>query len=172
MDIKVWRQFLNEGKREVLNEENELLKAQDACKAAMFKIKPLIEKLYKKAEELGYIYSFHINIEPYNNGYMLKYDTKPNYRKIDELDKNRANSIYIILVSAFSIHLQPDTFFEDKLAEKKGYARLEGNVFQVAKDYKSVDYKINSKSDIKPAADKFVKENEQAIKLATSMLEV
>jgi len=174
MNINVWRKFLNEGKRTTLNEENELLKAQDACKAAMFKIKPLVEKFYKKAEDLGLIDSYTLKLEPYNNGYMLKYSTKPNYRAIDELGKNRGNSIYIILVSSSSITLQPDTFFEDKLEKAYGEgtsAFIVGNVFQIAKDYKSVNYKISSKNDIKIMTEKFVKENEQAIKLATNMLD-
>jgi hypothetical protein len=174
MDIKVWRRFLNEGKREVLNEENELLKAQDACKAAMFKIKPSLDKFYKKAENLGYIDSYTVKIEPYNNGFMLKYSTKPNYRAMDGLDKTRAGSLYIMLASSSSIVLQPDSFFEDKLGQAYGentYAFLNGNIFQVTKDYKSVNYKISNKNDIKTMAEKFVKENEQAIKLATNMLD-
>lgn len=175
MDIKVWRKFLNEGKREVLNEENELLKAQDACKAAMFKIKPMLEKFYKKAEQLGLIDSYTLKLEPYNNGYMLKYDTRPNYRALGEYDKNRQNALYNILASSSSVTLQPDTFFEDKLAKAYGEgtsAFIVGNVFQVTKEYKSVNYKIMSKNDIKTMTEKFVKENEQAIKLATNMLDL
>ena len=77
-------------------------------------------------------------------------------------------------MSSSSITFQPDSFFEDKLGKAYGEgisAFMTGNIFQVTKDYKSVNYKILSKNDIKTMSEKFVKENEQAIKLATNMLD-
>jgi len=165
------RQIIREQIKRVLKEENEIFKAQEACKSVIFRIKPLLEKALKLANEKGYLDSYKIRPEPFNNGYMLKYEVKINFRNSEVLYK-KDRKLFNILDSNTSIYLQPNSFFQDYLETGSGNSQLEGNVFSTGGKYEAVRYPIKNKLDIKPAIEMFFKRNEQSLKILLSFLEM
>lgn len=135
---------------EELNEGAEELKAYDAIKAAMFKIQKALEPVLKKADEIGIIKRYKIDIKPYNGGLQLSTGININWnREIAEQ--------YAELTTIFSnmtyINIHPATFFQDRISEGKPseitYRTIALNEYD--SEYNRKD--IRNKADIKKAID-------------------
>ena len=146
-------EYINESK---LNEGAEELKAYDAIKAAMFKIKKPLEAMLKKALDAGLIKSYKVNIKPYNNGLELQTNVKPSWNE-EIMKKYEGDGILNAMSNMYDVYIHPSSFFQSDLDENKT-ARLEGRTFKLERqDDEYVRFDIKSKADIKKAVDEFTK---------------
>jgi hypothetical protein len=145
-----------------LNEANEVIKAQGACKAAIFQIQKDVDKFYKSLLDKDLIKSYVSRVKPYNAGYELTIDAKVDYSKAKDHDNKALIEFVFNLVSNNnSISIQPNTFFESDLADGLGAAQLEGtslSIFDPKSNYsnKYPIYGIYNKKEIDKAAKFFV----------------
>lgn len=154
-----------------INESNETIKAQGACKNAMFILQKDINNLLKRMSDVGVLANYSTKVEIYNSGYQLSIKTTMN-RMQDDKSPVSEFSEYFIAVNHY-IFLQPGTFFEDYLEEGKG-AYIEGKIIQLDKGASDVypRYDIKSKADIDTSVKDFVKAVQDKIAQAYSRLEV
>lgn len=144
--------------RKILKEENELLKAQSQCKAALFQVKKALDPIIQNAIQIGLLKSGSSRIRPYNDGFELIIDKDENWdvytKEMDSRVKNMAR------ILGQRIYIQPGTFFEDHLGSG---SRIEGRVFDAQEAYKSFREDISNKAQIAPACKKFVEINLKAL---------
>lgn len=145
--------FLRES--EELNEGAEELKAYDAIKAAMFKIKKALEPVLKKADEIGIIKRYKIDIKPYNGGLQLSTGININWNR--EIAEEYAKLLTIFSNMTY-INIHPATFFQDRIIEGKPseitYRTIALNEYDSEYDKKE----IRNKNDIKKAVDEITSE--------------
>lgn len=153
--MRTKKQFLENMIRKIIKEENELLKAQSQCKAAIFQIKKRIDPLLQRWVEEGFFTMAQSKVEAYNNGYQLKINRNENWGKIGDATNEEKNVFRIV---DQTIYLQPGTFFDEYFQEKKG-AYLEGAEYSTVENYKSVRYPIQQRQDIATACKRFVISN-------------
>ena len=137
-----------------INEDNEAIKAQGACKNAMFILQKDINNLLKRLSDMGTLASYSTKVEIYNTGYQLKIVTNLSKDLRDKKERTPAEDFAASFAWANSyIWLQPGSFFEDYLQEGKG-AYLEGKGLEIDKKTSFPRYDIKAKADI----DKVVKD--------------
>jgi len=142
----------------LLKEENELLKAQDECKATLFKVKKLIDPIFKKWEKLDFVEKIKTQIKPWNQLYI---ENKMSYSR--GLDNLNAELIMNFLSNNTRIYIQPETFFQENIDAGKN-PKIEGSLFSI-KDYSSFAYVIKTKGDIKSASKKYIDDNIKIINI-------
>jgi len=135
-----------------INESNETIKAQGACKNAMFILQKDMNNLLKRMSDVGAMQNYSTKIEIYNTGYQLTMNTTIN-RDFFKTESKLSKFIETFLSTNRYIFLQPGSFFEEYL-EKGSGAYIEGRFLQMESSPEYPRYDITSKSDI----DKFVKE--------------
>ena len=144
--VKLFEQFINEANEEIL--------AQGACKNAIFMAQKSVDALLKKMESAGLISKAKTKVEVYNRGYELISKYEYDWRKTAELGDDAAS---MIMTLQSSIWLQPGTFFERKFEE--GSAKIEGRAFKTSLSMSYEDhypnYIVKSKADIKKVQKEF-----------------
>jgi hypothetical protein len=155
-----------------LNEENETIKAQGACKNAMFILQKDINNLLKRMTDMGILSNYNTKVEIYNTGYQLKINTTLVHKYVKDMTPAEDFASSFAWANSY-IWLQPGSFFESYLEEGKG-AYMEGKGLQLGKDTKDTypKYDIKSKSDIDKYAKEFVKTVQSQIAEAYSKLEL
>lgn len=144
---------------EFLNESNELIKAQGACKNAIFQIQKDVDKFYGNLLKEGYLRGYSSKVKPYNSGYELNINAIQDYKGGKPTEKEEF--IYSFVSANTSLYLQPDTWFEENLLDKTE-AKIKGNSLVTPtnqKNYKDKypEYHITSKQDINGATKAFIK---------------
>lgn len=146
------------GYDEFLNESNEVIKAQGACKSAIFQVQKEVDKLFNSLLKDGLIQSYSSRVKPWNQGYEIRIDAHVDYKKVTKENADLMDLVYK-LTGNTSVSLQPSTWFETDLEEGKT-ARLEGTTLEyngLAKyNDKYPRFDVKSKSDIDKAAKQFV----------------
>lgn len=154
-----------------LNEENEELKAMDAIKGVMFKLKKEFEPVLKEMKNKQLIKDYKQKIKPYNSGFKLDFNmntkSSRNLRDIEEQNEE----LIKLLWSLHSVYLYPETFFQEHL-DKGESAKFEGKGFpEYHNDHEgfklldnSIFKNIKDKKDIKKAVEAYYKENVKRIK--------
>ena len=139
--IKLFEQFINEANEEIL--------AQGACKNAIFMAQKHVDGLLKKLSSANMVTSAKSKVEVYNRGYELRIDVKYDWKKTSEFPENVQNMIMIL---QSSIWIQPESFFESNLVDN-GSARIEARAFKTSLDMPYKEhypiYVVKSKADIK-----------------------
>lgn len=145
--LKLFEQFINEA--------NEIIKAQEVCKDAIFMAKRQIDEFYNFVQKENMLknFTFSSKIEPYNNGYQLAYKTKWDWASFREPESYPlAKKIGMIIDANGYVYLQPVSFFESNLQES-GKSHIEGKTFIIEKDqpYEITypKYLITKKDDLK-----------------------
>ena len=144
---------------EFLNESNELIKAQGACKNVIFQIQKDVDKFFENLLKEGYLRSYSSKVKPYNAGYQLTIDVKQDYKGGKPTEKEEF--IYSFISANDSLYLQPDSWFEENLLDKTG-TKISGKGLLTPmnqKNYKDKfpEYPITSKRDIDGATKAFIK---------------
>ena len=157
-----------------INESNETIKAQGACKNAMFILQKDINNLLKRMSDIGILANYSTKIEIYNSGYELKITTSVNrdYAKND--DKSPVSEFALSFINMNSyIFLQPGSFFGDYLEQNKG-AYIEGKILQLDKNTSGVypRYDIKAKADIDKVAKDFIETVRKQVAEVYKKLEV
>jgi len=137
-----------------LLEANELLKAQDAVKGTLFKIKKDLDSVLDEFVKIGVLDKYKTVISPFNSGFMLEISKSFNR----DFQKDRANDkIVDPLFSVTNIFLQPSSFFQSDLDGGKETAYIEGSTLDIRGIDKMTypEYAIKSKIDIKTATTEF-----------------
>ena len=139
--VKLFEQFINEANEEIL--------AQGACKNAIFMAQKSVDGLLKKLTSAGMVTSAKSKVEVYNRGYELRIDVKYDWKKTLELPEDAQNMIMTLQTSPW---IQPESFFESKLVDD-GSARIEAKAFKTSLDMPYEEqypkYVVKSKADIK-----------------------
>jgi len=149
------RQIIKEEIKTVIQEGAEELKAYDAIKGAMFKIKKALEPVLDKAKAANIIKQYKINIRPYNGGLELQTNIKPNFER-DVIEKNSEFSH--ILSNLYGIYIQPKTFFQSDIDDGLN-PWIEYKSFKIDKNDKEFGKKIVPRKDnIKKVIDEIMKE--------------
>lgn len=150
----------------MLNEENELLKAQDASKGSMFLAKKAIDPILAKLKKGNLIKSFKTTVSPYNSGYELKIKLKVNYDSFfaREKDSETEKLGQILFSMGSSLYIYPGSFFQEYL-DDGDQAYIEGRFIQMSKDTNNLypKYPIKKKADIKNAYNQYNKSIEAQI---------
>lgn len=140
-----------------LNEANEEIKAQDACKTGIFSAQREIDKLYKDLLAKGWLSSYKSKVKTWNQGYMIEIDAKQNIKFFFNKEQEKLYNIVNELCHGNDVYLQPGVFFESHF--QKGYAKIEAHLLEykldnnyfkgshgVEKTY--IDYPVKTKADI------------------------
>ena len=154
-----------------INESNEIIKAQEQCKVAMFKLQKPIEKFLQKAVEHEIIESYKTKVNPFNQGYELKITTKTNretWRAEESYELKIKRTILDFISQSQNIHIEPGSFFQQYFEEDTN-PRIEGQSLPVFKYktiiqtreflYNSFREIIKSKKDIKKVIEDYIDEN-------------
>lgn len=141
-----------------LNEENEILRAEELAKASMFKFKKAIEPILNNWKKDGYLDSYKSRISPYNGGFNIIWDfnvnkDKFNYKKFRD-NKDLPKLYYMFLGNSFNIWIQPATFMGAHF-DKGESSRIEGRSFNIDERYVSFREDVKNKNDIKAAFKKY-----------------
>ncbi len=161
--VKLFEEF------EVLNESNELIKAQEICKSAMFQSQKMLDKLFKELANKDMIEGFTTKVSPYNNGYELKLKLDFDWKKLDEFPKEISEYLHRLTSNTY-INLQPNTFFESYLEEGKGMASIEGRILELPSEKKAKyeetypKWSINQRADIPKVQKEFVEKITNQVK--------
>jgi len=176
MDEKQLRSLIREEIKKVklnkLNEENEILKLQELSKAAMFKLKKVLDPIFEDFKKRGYLQNFMFKVQPYNDAYKLVLKGG-NVNKIafsDEYSHNFKQSLFNFVNAVGHFEFYPWAFFEDKL-EMGEENTIELTYCDCDKGKTVfVSEKIRNMNDVKKVAIKFFVENEKRIKKAYNEL--
>lgn len=155
-----------------INESNELLKAQDACKGAMFQIQKPFEKFLDKCKKANIVESYKTKIKPWNSGYMMEYHIQyPEGIWRKENSGTPIELIYNYLSIHTSIFVQPCAFFEDYIEEEIAY--IEGQALPELKgrSYNACKFMIKTKDDIKKSLKEYVDINLKVIEEVSKVIE-
>ena len=132
-----------------LNEANEAILAQGACKNAIFMSQKHINKLLKQLEKLGLINGSKTQVKVYNQGYELDVRFKPNYEALAQVGDRVSQKVFALNTN---IYIQPESFFESYLKDD-GKATITSRSLPIngamSYDEKYPKYVVKSKSDIK-----------------------
>lgn len=132
-----------------INEANEAILAQGACKNAMFISQKHVNNLLKQLKSAGLIKNEWTKVKVYNQGYELVVSFNGDWEKMMELGEDKARSINSLMSG---IYLQPGSFFDSYLRDD-GKATIEGRAFEISRnlsyEVKYPKYVVKSKSDIK-----------------------
>jgi len=136
-----------------LNEANEAILAQGACKNAIFISQKHVNNLLKQLQKAGLISKALTKVKAYNQGYELDVRFETNYDHLTKMYQKESDQIYHVLNAVNSnIYLQPESFFESYL-EDDGKATITGRAIPIVRnmsyDEKYPKYVVKSKSDIK-----------------------
>lgn len=141
--IKLFEQFINEANEEIL--------AQGACKNAIFMAQKSVDGLLKKLESAGMVTSAKSKVELYNRGYELRIDVKYDWKRTSDFMYTESfRKLQVAIQSSIWIH--PESFFESNLVDN-GSTRIEAKVFKTSLDMSYEEqypkYIVKSKADIK-----------------------
>lgn len=144
-----------------LNEANEEIKAQGACRDAMFIAQKEIDKFFKGLLADGHLDKYSSKIKPYNLGYKMDIDAKVSKSKYLNSEKAGNFAFYDYLDKLvninFNVFIQPRTFFEDYFdrgTSSIDYYTLDNCI--KGKTPKSGDIVIKTKSDIPKIAKQYL----------------
>lgn len=146
--VKLFEQFINEA--------NELILAQGACKNAIFMAQKSVDGLLKKLLSSGLVTKAKSRVDVYNRGYELNIDIDYEWRSIGGQEAVDVRDSLIALHS--TIWIQPESFFESRLVED-GKAQIESKVFKMHRgmgyDEQYPKYIVKSKADIKKVSKEY-----------------
>ena len=164
--VKLFEQFLNEA--------NELILAQGACKNAIFMAQKSVDGLLKKLLSSGIVTKAKSKVDVYNRGYELNINIDYDWRslggpethshdnKASFLNTERAKKAVDIQETIGILHstiwIQPESFFESRLMED-GKSSIESKVFKMDRnmnyDEQYPRYIVKSKADIKKVSKEY-----------------
>jgi hypothetical protein len=156
-----------------VNEANELIKAQEVCKSAIFQSQKLIDSLFKKILAKDWIKKYQSKVQPYNTGYELKLTIDYDWKMIDQIPREIGDHLHKLTSNGY-VYLQPASFFESYLEE--GIATIEGKVLELHAESKPKyeetypKWKITQKSEIPNVGKEFVKLIEDQVKAVEKAL--
>ena len=141
--VKLFEQFINEANEEIL--------AQGACKNAIFMAQKSVDSLLKKLKSADMVTSAKSKVEVYNRGYELRIDVKYDWKKTSELPEDAQN---MIMTLQSAIWIQPESFFESRFTDPQAViAHIEAKAFKTSLDMPYEEqyprYVVKSKADIK-----------------------
>jgi len=162
--VKLFEEFINEANEEIL--------AQGACKNAMFIAQKEVDKFLKVVEKRGMIQNPKTKVSPYNSGYEMSISFKQDWRLVSELPKEEQEAGQHLFGLTSSISMQPSTFFESSLEE--GTAKIEGVTLNVSRDMlheeKYPKWNVKSKGDIKKVQKEYVEIIKRQIEYLTDKI--
>lgn len=155
-------------KMSIVNEENELLKAQDVIKGTMFVMKKTIDPVLKKLQDAGLFRKGkpRVDLKPYNGGYELKNDLYVDSRNnqlsddlVDLADRFVSSALQVVISTRTN---DPDQFNQLML---KGKPLIDGLKIPQAKDRHATRFEIiaKTKKELKDAMKNLEKEQLQVI---------
>ena len=158
--VKLFEQFLNEA--------NELILAQGACKNAIFMAQKSVDGLLKKLLSSGLVTKAKSNVDVYNRGYELNINIDYDWRSLGgpetglggtpEQARKAIDTQDLIGILHSTIWIQPESFFESRLVED-GKAKIESKVFKMDRnmDYNEQypRYIVKSKADIRKVSKEY-----------------
>lgn len=153
---------------EFLNESNEVIKAQNACKVAIFQIQKMVDSIFNGLVKEDLVKSYSSKVKPWNNGYELRMDAKVDYLKIKDHENKELIEYVYLLSQNNSISIQPNTWFEENLEDGGGMAQLEGTALSINGSKSSYAskyprYDIKDKKEIDKSAKLFVEHVKQQV---------
>lgn len=151
-----------------LNESNEVIKAQNACKVTIFQIQKMIDSMFNGFVKEDLVKSYSSKVKPWNDGYELIMDAKVDYLKIKDHENKELIEYVYSLAQNNSISIQPNTWFEKKLEDGDGMAQLEGTALSIngsksSYAFKHPRYDVKDKKEIDKSAKLFVEHVKQQV---------
>ena len=158
--VKLFEQFLNEA--------NELILAQGACKNAIFMAQKSVDGLLKKLLSSGLVTKAKSNVDVHNRGYELNIKIDYDWRSLGgpetglggtpEQARKAAANMTLIGILHSTIWIQPESFFESRLIED-GKSSIESKVFKMDRDMGYDEqyprYIVKSKAGIKKVSKEY-----------------